>query len=305
MTIIQNVETETVNMIYSMTGFGRGKMEEQGREMSIEIKTLNHRFLDVYVKLPRTLSFLEEDIRSMVQQHLARGRVEVTVSYSSQRSDAVDVQVNQPLMEAYLACFDKLAQEYNLRNDISISSLLDIPDVLVVNEVEESQEALKQMAEVLMGEVLNQVKEMRRKEGENLKVDLLERIERVESMLKSIEQRAPQVVEEYRQKLKNRLKDLLQGSELDENRFNMEVMYFAERCNITEEIVRLFSHFKQFRDALESVVPIGRRLDFLVQEMNREVNTIGSKANDLAIINLVVDMKSEIEKIREQVQNIE
>ena len=292
-------------MIYSMTGFGRGKMEEQGREMSIEIKTLNHRFLDVYVKLPRTLSFLEEDIRSMVQQHLARGRVEVTVSYSSQRSDAVDVRVNQQLVEAYLACFDKLAQEYNLRNDISISSLLDIPDVLVVNEVEESQEALKQMAEVLMGEALNQVKEMRRKEGENLKVDLLERIERVEFMLKSIEQRAPQVVEEYRQKLKNRLKDLLQGSELDENRFNMEVMYFAERCNITEEIVRLFSHFKQFRDALESVVPIGRRLDFLVQEMNREVNTIGSKANDLAIINLVVDMKSEIEKIREQVQNIE
>ncbi|MFO7294805.1 MAG: YicC/YloC family endoribonuclease [Caldicoprobacter sp.] len=292
-------------MIYSMTGFGRGKIEEQGREMSIEIKTLNHRFLDIYIKLPRTLSFLEEDIRSMIQQHVARGRVEVTVSYTCQQSDVVEVQVNRPLVEAYLACFNKLSQEYNLRNDLSISSLLTVPDVFVINEVEEDQEALRRMTKALMEQVLSQVKEMRRKEGENLKKDLLERIEKMESMLKCIEQRAPQVVEEYRQKLKNRLKDLLQGSELDENRFNMEVMYFAERCNITEEIVRLFSHFKQFRDALESVEPIGRRLDFLVQEMNREVNTIGSKANDLTIINLVVDIKSEIEKIREQVQNIE
>jgi len=292
-------------MIYSMTGFGRGKIEGQGREMSIEIKTLNHRFLDVYVKLPRTLSFLEEDIRGMVQQHLSRGRVEVAVSYSTQRSDAVDVQVNQPLVDAYLACFNKLSQERNLPNDICVSSLLHIPEAFVVNEVEEDQEALRQMARTLMEQVLHQVKDMRRKEGENLKSDLLERIKKIESMVRCIEQRAPQVVDEYREKLKNRLKDLLQGSELDENRFNMEVVYFAERCNITEEIVRLFSHFKQFRDALESTEPIGRRLDFLVQEMNREVNTISSKANDLTIINLVVDIKSEIEKIREQVQNIE
>lgn len=292
-------------MIYSMTGFGRGKVEDQGREMSIEIKTLNHRFLDVYVKLPRTLSFLEEDIRGMVQQHLSRGRVEVNVSYSSHRSDAVDVQVNQPLVDAYLSCFNKLAQERNLANDISISSLLHIPEAFVINEVEEDQETLREMAKTLMEQVLCQVKDMRRKEGENLKNDLLVRISKIESMVKCIEQRAPQVVDEYRDKLKNRLKDLLRGSDLDENRFNMEVVYFAERCSITEEIVRLFSHLEQFRNALEASEPIGRRLDFLIQEMYREVNTIGSKANDLIIVNLVVDMKSEIEKIREQVQNIE
>ncbi|MBM7581890.1 uncharacterized protein (TIGR00255 family) [Caldicoprobacter guelmensis] len=292
-------------MIYSMTGFGRGKVEDQGREMSIEIKTLNHRFLDVYVKLPRTLSFLEEDIRGMVQQHLSRGRVEVNVSYSSYRSDAVDVQVNQPLVDAYLSCFNKLARERNLPNDISVSSLLHIPEAFVINEVEEDQETLREMAKTLMEQVLCQVKDMRRKEGENLKKDLLVRISRIESMVKCIEQRAPQVVDEYRDKLKNRLKELLQGSELDENRFNMEVVYFAERCSITEEIVRLFSHLEQFRNAFEASEPVGRRLDFLIQEMYREVNTIGSKANDLIIVNFVVDIKSEIEKIREQVQNIE
>ncbi|NLX70405.1 MAG: YicC family protein [Clostridiales bacterium] len=292
-------------MIYSMTGFGRGKIEEEGREITVEVKTLNHRFLDVYVRLPRNLSFLEEHIRSTVRKHLTRGRVEVNLSCSNHIDAAVDVNINKPLLNAYLSCFDKLEQEHNIMNDIALSSLVNIPDIFIINEKDEDQENLKNMVINLVEEVLADVKDMRRIEGGRLKEDLLQRIELIKSMLSSIEKRAPYVVDEYREKLKNRLNEILHGTDLDENRFNMEVAFFAERCNITEEIVRFHSHIGQFINILDASEPAGRKLDFLVQEMNREINTIGSKANDLTISGLVVEIKSELEKIREQVQNIE
>ena len=292
-------------MTYSMTGFGRGKIIEDGREITVEIKTLNHRYLDVYIKLPRSLSFLEENIRSTVQRYLARGRVEVILGYSNRLGAPADVDVNQPLLNAYLSCFNKLEREHNIVNDVKVSSLVNIPDIFLVSEKEEDNDRLRDVVIDLTEKVLTDVKNMRRMEGERLKEDLLQRMELVKHMLNSIEERAPYIVEEYREKLRSRLDEIIQGTGLDENRFNMEIAYFAERCNITEEIVRFCSHIDQFISTFEEVGPVGRKLDFLIQEMNREINTIGSKANDLTISSLVVEIKSEIEKVREQVQNIE
>lgn len=292
-------------MIQSMTGFGRGTIEKQGREMMAEIKTLNHRYLDIYIKLPRCISFLEDGIRKIVQQHLIRGRVELTIGYLNKQKDAVSIKVNEPLLTAYISSFEKLDREFNIKNDITISSLIGISDLFIVDEIQEDEICLKSMAKDLIEETLYAVKQMRAQEGERLKQDLLERIKKIELMLNQIEERAPYVVYEYQQKLGERLQELLQSSDLDENRFNMEVATFADRSNITEEIVRLKSHLGQFVDTMDTEGSIGRKLDFLVQEMNREANTISSKANDVTIVKLVVDMKSEIEKIREQVQNIE
>ncbi|NLO82209.1 MAG: YicC family protein [Clostridiales bacterium] len=292
-------------MIYSMTGFGRGKVAEGGREITVEIKTLNHRFLDIYVKLPRSLNFLEESIRNTVQRYLTRGRVEVILGCSNQFGIPTDVSINQPLLYAYLSCFDKLEKEHNIANDVTVSSLINIPDIFMVSENEEDHESLKEIVTELTEKVLDDVKNMRSVEGEKLMADLLQRIGLIKDMLSDIEKRAPYIVDEYREKLRSRLKDIIEGTGLDENRFNMEVAFFAERCNITEEIVRFRSHIDQFINTLKAGGPAGRKLDFIVQEMNREVNTIGSKANDLIVNSLVVEIKSELEKVREQVQNIE
>jgi uncharacterized protein (TIGR00255 family) len=293
------------NMAVSMTGFGRASAEIEGIKFTVEVKTLNHRYLDINIRLPRNVSFLEEEIRNMVKTNLTRGRVDVYVSSSIQGGDVTHVELNKSLADSYLACFEELAKTYHLDKNLSISLLAGISDIFIPVEKEQDEEQVRTLLLKATNEAIDAVKEMRRSEGNKMSEDIRKRAELISSMLKAIEERAPMVIDEYRNKLRNRISDLLHSTDLDENRFNAEVLYYAERSNITEEIVRLQSHLEQLKKILDQEDSIGRKLDFLVQEMNREANTIGSKAGDLTIVNLVVDMKSEIEKIREQVQNIE
>ncbi|NLN42202.1 MAG: YicC family protein [Clostridiales bacterium] len=292
-------------MAKSMTGFGRAKADQQDMEFTVEVKTLNHRYLDINMRLPKIISFLEEDIRKLVQERLDRGRVDIYISTSVRTKDSVEVEINEPLMESYISCFNEIAQKYGIKYDVSLSTLVGIQDLFLVVEKEQDEETIRELVLKALEEALDKVEDMRQKEGEKLKEDIKMRCGFIRNMLEDVEARAPMVVEEYRTKLRNRIEELIKTTELDENRFNAEVAFFADRSNITEEIVRLRSHLNQMEEILEKEGSIGRKLDFLVQEMNRETNTIGSKANDLIIVNLVVDMKSEIEKIREQVQNIE
>ena len=293
------------DMATSMTGFGRAKVERQGLEFVVEVKTLNHRYLDINMRLPKLISFLEEDVRNLVQDSLDRGRVEIYISTSSQTSDRMEVQINKPLVESYVSCFEDLSNNYGIKSDISLSTLVGIQDLFILVEKGQDEDLIKEIVLDALSKAVDKVKDMRSREGQKLRKDIIMRGRLIGNMLKSVESRSPLVVEEYRSKLKNRITELVQTTELDENRFNAEVIFFADRSNITEEIVRLKSHLTQLEEILENEGSIGRKLDFLVQEMNREANTIGAKANDLIITNLVVDIKSEIEKIREQVQNIE
>lgn len=292
-------------MVMSMTGFGRGKAEDESREITIELKTVNNRYLDINLRMPRSLSTLEEDIRKRIQKKLSRGRVEVYISYINKSQEQLAVALNEPVAEAYYSAYLDLASKFQLDSKPDLEVLSNIDDIFIITKLEEDAEALKGLLFSALDEALEVVIDMRGKEGRFLAEDLETRSQLIENMVDAVEQRSPIVVEEYRQKLEQRMKELLNGTELDETRFQMEVAYFADRSNITEETVRIKSHLAQLRQTLKSGGSIGRKLDFIVQELNREANTIGSKSSDIAITNYVVDIKSEIEKIREQVQNIE
>jgi uncharacterized protein (TIGR00255 family) len=292
-------------MVMSMTGFGRGKAEYENREITIELKTVNNRYLDINVRMPRSLSTLEEDIRKRIQKKLSRGRVEVYISYINKAEEQITVTLNESVAESYYSAYLKLVEKYQLDSKPDLALLSNIDDIFIITKPEENTESLKGLLFSALDQALEVVLNMREKEGRFLAEDLEVRCQLIQNMLDDIEKRSPTVVEEYRQKLKQRMKELLSSSELDETRFQMEVAYFADRSNITEEIVRIKSHLAQLRQTLKSDGSIGRKLDFIVQELNREANTIGSKSTDVTITNYVVDMKSEIEKIREQVQNIE
>ena len=289
-----------------MTGFGSGRAKLEGREISIEIKTLNHRYLDLNIRLPRDIAFIEEDVRKIIQEQLSRGRVDVYVDYVNAGESLYEIEPNRPLLSLYMEVFNRLEQEMNIENDITMNSLLNIPDMFLLHQDLEDEELIASLVSDAMNEAISSLKHMRSIEGEKLKKDILERAHYMRDMVRQIEVQAPSVVEEYRQKLEARLEEILPPeSDFDQNRFSTEVAYFAERSNITEEIIRLYSHIDQLEEILNIGGCIGRKLDFLIQEMNREVNTIGSKSSDIQITNLVVDLKSEIEKIREQIQNIE
>ena len=292
-------------MVLSMTGFGRGKAEEANREVSIEIKTVNHRYLDVNLRLPRAMSFLEEIIRKTIQEKLTRGRVEVYASYVNNAPDRITVTLNEALAESYITGLKSLAEKHNLNPSFDISAIAGIEDIFTITEAEEDSGLLQELTEKALAEALDTLSQMREKEGSYLAEDIISRADLIDSMVTGIEKRSPLVVEEYRKKLEARIKELLKSTDLDEIRFNTEVAYFAERSNITEEIIRLKSHLNQLKQTMEKGGVVGRKLDFIVQEMNREINTIGSKSNDIEITGMVVDIKSEIEKIREQIQNIE
>lgn len=292
-------------MVMSMTGFGRGKAEEDNREITIELKTVNNRYLDINLRMPRSLSTLEEDIRKRIQKKLSRGRVDVYISYINNAEEQITVTLNESAAEAYYSAYFKLAEKFQLDSKPDLALLSNIDDLFTITKPEEDVESLKGMLFSALDQALEIVIDMREKEGGFLAKDIEARSQLIHNMLDSIERRSPNVVEEYRQKLEQRMKELLNSTELDETRFQMEVAYFADRSNITEEIVRIKSHLAQLRQTLKSGGSIGRKLDFIVQELNREANTIGSKSSDITITNYVVDIKSELEKIREQVQNIE
>ena len=287
----------------SMTGYGRATREMDGRQMTIELKSVNHRFLDVAFRMPRNLLFLEEAARKAIGARLSRGHVDVFVTYKNLRTDARSVTVDRPLFEAYARALGSVT-EFGLKDDRSLMAIAKLPDVLVVTEAEEDREAVTALMLEVMGEALDQLIAMRAREGEAMRRDLNEKVDAVEAMTADIEARYPETVDAYRQRLRDAVAELV-AQEVDETRLLMEVALMADRSAIAEETVRLHSHFAQIRGLLEQSEPVGRRLDFLVQELNREVNTIGSKAQDAKVAAIVIELKSELEKIREQIQNIE
>jgi len=292
-------------MIRSMTGFGRGEYENGGRKYVVEIKTVNHRYADIFVKVPRQISFIEDRVRQTVSKNLSRGKIDVFVNYESNEENSKLVVIDEVLAESYINAVRFLRDNFGLQDDISTSLISRFPDVLKVEKAEEDVDEIWEGLKIALDEAIDCVIKMRENEGEGLKRDFLKKAAYVESLVEEISKRAPEVVKDYKQRLETRIKDLLEQQTIDESRLAMEVAIFADRCSIDEELVRIKSHINQLKEILDMDQPIGRKLDFLIQEMNREINTIGSKANDLIITKNVIEIKSEIEKIREQIQNVE
>ena len=288
----------------SMTGYGRCHIEEDGREMTVEVKSVNHRFLDTSYRLSRALSFLDDVVRKGVSARLARGHVDVFVSYANHRQDAREVRVDTALAVAYQKAVSELAAAVGKDADLPLSDYTRLPDVLTVQEKEDDQQAVRDLFADALAGALNQLILMREQEGARMREDILDKIGNIERIRDQVATRAPLVVAEYRDKLHQRIAALTDG-EIDEARLITEVAIFADRAAIDEELVRLKSHTAAIRETVELAEPVGRKLDFLVQELNREVNTIGSKASDTQIAQWVVEAKGEIEKLREQVQNVE
>ena len=291
--------------MYSMTGYGRASIEKDGRQLTIELKSVNHRFLDLSFRMPRSFNFLEDDMRRQIGKTLSRGHVDLFATYRNTREDSKRVEVDEALLSAYMKAFDRVGENTGLRDDRSLSIAARLPDVMTITEADEDQEALRALAEEALSTALEQMRAMRAREGEALKNDIASRVDRLEEMTCEIEKRYPETVNEYKHKLEARVQELLGGATVDEQRLLQEVALMADRSAIAEETVRLHSHFAQVRAYLSAEEPTGRKLDFIVQELNREVNTISSKSQDVPITNLVLEAKAEIEKIREQVQNVE
>ena len=291
--------------MHSMTGYGRMSVERDGRQLTVELKSVNHRFLDLSFRMPRSFNFLEDSARKLIGEYLSRGHVDLFATYRNTREDSRRVEVDQALLAAYMTALDDIAETTGLEDDRTLSLATRLPDVLTVAEADEDQDALRALMREALTGALEQMQAMREKEGEALKSDISSRIDTLEKMTEEIEARYPETVAEYQQKLKARVEELLGGATMDEQRLMQEVAVMADRSAIAEETVRLHSHFAQVRGFMAAGEPVGRKLDFIVQELNREVNTISSKSQDVPITRLVVEAKAEIEKIREQVQNVE
>ncbi|NMB27611.1 MAG: YicC family protein [Tissierellia bacterium] len=293
-------------MIKSMTGFGRGESTDGVHNFNVEIKTVNHRYNDILIKMPKHLSYLEEKIKRIIKDRINRGRVEIYINLEYIGESGIEVKVDIPLAKAYKAGLEALINELTIDEDVKLSHILGVSEIIKTERKELDEDIIWNCLEIALKAALDSVIDMRIKEGLVLKKDMEAQLIKVEGMIDNIEERSPLVVLEYKEKLKERIKELLDvDCNIDEERLNYEVVFFADKSDINEEVVRLKSHTKQFLKNLDKREPVGRKLDFLIQEMNREVNTIGSKANDLDICNYVVEIKSELEKVREQVQNVE
>lgn len=292
-------------MVRSMTGFGRGIFVNNGREYLVEIKTVNHRYTDISIRISRAYSYLESKIRECISKKIFRGKVDVNVWIEDYGVSGRNVLLDEGLADLYVDALKKARQKYGIDEDISLSLIARFPDVLKVKKEEDDEEVLWNELQNALNQSIDSLIKMREKEGIQLKNDLFEKAKNIEGMVLQIESKAPLVVSDYRIKLQNRIKEILGGANIDEGRLELEVALFADKCSIEEEITRLRSHLRQLRHFLDADQAVGRKLDFLIQELNREINTIGSKANDIEITRVVVEVKSEIEKIREQVQNIE
>ena len=287
----------------SMTGYGRAMRAEDGRELTVELKSVNHRFLDLSFRMPRGLMFLEDDVRKLISKRVSRGHVDVFMTYRNLRSDARTVTVDRALFDAYAKALDELSGS-GLRDDRSLMAVARMNDVLIVTEAEEDQDALHRLTADTVNDALDALLQMRTREGIEMKRDLVNRIDHIEEMTGDIEARYPETVQEYKARLRVSIEEMI-GQGVDEARLLTEVAIMADRSAIAEETVRLHAHIAQLRECMEKDEPVGRRIDFLVQELNREVNTISSKSQDVPITRCVVSLKAEIEKLREQLQNIE
>ena len=292
-------------MIKSMTGFGRCGIQKGSRKFTVELKSVNHRYLDVNIRMPKKLNFFETAIRTLLKTYANRGKVDIFITYEDLSQSQVSVKYNAALAAEYLKYLKQMAVEFGLENDIRASTLSRYPEVFTMEEQSEDEEELwNGLKEALEG-AFSQFVETRKTEGGNLRKDILSKLAFLEEQIAFIEERSPQIIEEYRVKLEDKVKELLADTQIEEGRIAAEVILFADKICTDEEVVRLKSHIRHMRNTLEEKDGIGRKLDFIAQEMNREANTILSKANDLEVSDRAISLKTEIEKIREQIQNIE
>ncbi len=292
-------------MIRSMTGYGRGEGILHDRAITVELRAVNNRYLDCSVKIPRLYVFAEEAIKAQVQKRVGRGKVDVFVSIDSSAADKVEVTLNRPVADGYYAALTQMRDTYGLRDDISVSLLSRFPDVFLVEKEQGDADVIAQDILQVLEQALTDFNAMREREGQKLAEDIRAKAAGIAALVSKVEERSPETVSEYREKLRQRMEEVLENTQLDESRILTEAAIFADKVAVDEETVRLRSHLSQLEDMLEKGGAIGRKLDFLIQEFNREANTIGSKCSDVALSRVVVDLKGEIEKIREQVQNIE
>lgn len=292
-------------MVKSMTGYGRARQTLNGRDITVEVRSVNNRYLDCTVKVPRTYIFAEDAVKARVQKAVSRGKVDVFITIDAAAADETVVAVNEPLARGYYEALTRLKDMFSLEDGLNAVTLAKFPDVLTVTKAEEDLESVAADICAVLDEALAAYNAMRTVEGGKLREDIAGRADTIEAVVGRVEERSPQTVAAYREKLLARMQEVLQSTAIDESRILTEAAIFADKIAVDEETVRLRSHLSQLRTMLESDQPIGRKLDFLIQEVNRECNTIGSKCNDLTIAKDVVNMKAEVEKIREQVQNIE
>lgn len=292
-------------MIKSMTGFGRAEAVSRERKVSVELKSVNHRYLDLNIKMPKRLSYFEGEIRNVMKTYIRRGKVDVFITYEDYTMGGMALKYNAELAKEYLGYLNQMSEELGIENDIRVSTLSRYPDVFTMEEQAPDEEELWNFLEGPLQEACRKFVETRQREGANLKQDLLGKLDGLEAKVDVVEKRSPEVVKAYREKLEAKMHELLEDNQIDDSRIAAEVILFSDKICNDEETVRLRSHIHGMRKILEEKEGVGRKMDFMAQEMNREANTILSKSNDLTVSNAAIDLKTEIEKIREQIQNIE
>lgn len=292
-------------MLKSMTGFGRSEYIDEKRKITVEIKAVNHRYLDCSIKMPKKLGFFEASIRTLLKDYIQRGKVDIFITYEDYTEDNFNLKYNRDMAKAYMSYLREMADEFSIENDIRVSTLSRYPEVFSLEEANVDEDEIWSDLEKVVKEAAAAFVDSRIKEGDNLKRDLIDKLDKMLTYVDEIEKRAPEIIEEYRSNLLDKVKDLLADSSIDESRILGEVTLYADKICVDEEIVRLRSHINTTKDILAGGGSVGRKLDFIAQEMNREANTILSKANDLATSDIAIDLKTDIEKVREQIQNIE
>ena len=288
----------------SMTGYGKSSLAVNSREYQVEIRTINHKYIDINIKLPKVISYLEDDIRKLVNSRIKRGKIDILITFDNYSKEGHDIKINYELAKMYISNLKKLAEEENISSNIEVTEISKMPDVLTIKSNIDEEKIKEEVLQVVENS-LKQVIDMREKEGNKISEDILHKISQINTRIEEIFSLSTGLIEEYVVKLEARMKDILKTEEIDKSRLMQEIVIYADKCSVEEEITRMKSHIIQFTDLIKLNEPIGKKLDFLLQEMNRETNTIGSKANNLEITNRVVDIKTILEDIREQIQNIE
>lgn len=291
-------------MIKSMTGYGKSSLSINSREYQVEVKAVNHKYIDINIKIPRIISYLEEDVRKLITSKLKRGKIDVSIIFENYSKDGNSIKINTELAKIYIENLKKLAEEEKISSNIYVTEITKFPDVLTIKSNFDEEQIKIELLQVVEDAII-QLIDMRQSEGSRISEDIYNKISQVEEKKDEIFKLSTGLIEEYVVKLETRIKEILKTEELDKSRLMQEVVIYADKCSVEEEITRLKSHIEQIRGLINSNEPVGKKMDFIIQEMNREINTIGSKANNLEIVNRVVDVKTILEDIREQIQNVE